>query len=53
MQGSQLCCLGRVGREKRGNYWKVAGTHHTLEVIGFCRHRFQMKSGGRHAWFTD
>ena len=21
-------------------YWKVAGTHHTLEVIGFCRHRF-------------
>ena len=44
MQGSQLCCLGRFGREKSRNYWKVAGTHHTLEMIGFCRHRFQMKA---------
>ena len=26
--------------EKRGNHWKVGGTHHTLEVMGFCRHSF-------------
>jgi len=26
--------------EKRGNHLKVGGTHHTLEVMGFCRHSF-------------
>ena len=32
-KGSQLCCLVRFGGGKKGNYRKVAGTHHTLESL--------------------
>ena len=37
------------GGEKRGHYWKVAGTHHTL-VIGFCRHRFGVGLDSSFRW---
>ena len=55
-QGSQLCCLGRFGGERRRGEMIKDSPHSRSDRLlqaqvwrGFVS-RFQMKSGGRHSW---